>query len=78
MRGAARARRGRPSLIVDATPDATLADPKVASIDGVFLYTAEDLAAITRDAPWAAAGAATSREKLLADAVRSFELRLVE
>ena len=63
---------------MDATPDATLADPKVDAIDGVFLYTADDLAAITRDAPWAAAGAATSREKLLADAARAFELTLAE
>lgn len=73
MKGAARLRRGRPSLLIDASAEGSLVEPKVSAIDSVFLYTADDLAAITREAPWAVHGAAASREKLLADAVRAFE-----
>lgn len=78
MRGAVRARRGRPSLLVDGSRDGSLVEAKVSSFDSVFLYTADDLAAITRDAPWAGRGATASREQLLADAIRSLELKLAE
>ncbi|MEC4273270.1 hypothetical protein VJ923_08885 [Adlercreutzia sp. R25] len=77
MKGVARLRRGRPMLIVDGSRDGALVDRKVASIDGVFLYTADDLAVITRDAPWARVGAGVSREKLLADATQRFARELV-
>lgn len=78
MKGVARLRRGRPMLIVDGSRDGALVDRKVASIDGVFLYAADDLAAITRDAPWARVGAGASREKLLADAIQRFARELFE
>lgn len=76
MKGAVRLRRGRPLLLIDGAAEGALIDRRAASFDGVFLYTADDLAAITRDAPWARLGAADTRERLLADAVRSFALEL--
>lgn len=76
MKGVARLRRGRPMLLIDASADGPLIDRRVASFDDVFLYTADDLAAITRDAPWAHLGAADARERLLAEAVRAFSLEL--
>ena len=48
MKGVVRLRRGRPMLLVDASADGSLIDHRVASLDGVFLYTVADLAAITR------------------------------
>ena len=33
-------------LLVDASADGSLVDRRIASLDGVFLYTAADLAAI--------------------------------
>lgn len=78
MKGVVRLRRGRPMLLVDASADGSLVDRRIASLDGVFLYTAADLAAITRDAPWARLGADDAREHLLADAVRAFALELGE
>lgn len=78
MKGVVRLRRGRPMLLVDASADGSLVDRRIASLDGVFLYTATDLAAITRDAPWARLGADDAREHLLADAVRAFALELGE
>lgn len=78
MKGVVRLRRGRPMLLVDASADGSLVDRRIASLDGVFLYTAADLAAITRDAPWARLGADDARERLFADAVRAFALELGE
>lgn len=78
MKGVVRLRRGRPMLLVDASADGSLVDRRIASLDGVFLYTAADLAAITRDAPWARLGADDARECLFADAVRAFALELGE
>lgn len=78
MKGVVRLRRGRPMLLVDASADGSLVDRRIASLDGVFLYTAADLAAITRDAPWARPGADDARERLFADAVRAFALELGE
>ena len=40
------------------------------------LRTAADLAAITRDAPWARLGTDDARERLFADAVRTFALQM--
>lgn len=76
MKGVVRLRRGRPMLLVDASADGSLIDHRVASLDGVFLYTAADLAAITRDAPWARLGTDDARERLFADAVRTFALQM--
>ena len=76
MKGVVRLRRGRPMLLVDASADGSLIDHRVASLDGVFLYTAADLAAITRDAPWARLGTDDTRERLFADAVRTFALQM--
>lgn len=76
MKGVVRLRRGRPMLLVDASADGSLIDRRVASLDGLFLYTAADLAAITRDVPWARLGADDARERLFADAVRAFALEL--
>ena len=76
MRGVVRLRRGRPMLLVDASAGGSLVDRRVASLDGLFLYTAADLAAITRSAPWARLGADDARERLFADAVRAFALEL--
>lgn len=76
MKGVVRLRRGRPMLLVDASADGALVDRRIASFDGVFLYTAADLAAITRDAPWARLGTDDARERLLADAVSAFALQL--
>ena len=78
MKGVVRLRRGRPMLLVDASADGSLVDRRIASLDGVFLYTAADLAAITRDAPWARLGADDARERLFTDAVRAFALELGE
>ena len=78
MKGVVRLRRGRPMLLVDASADGSLVDRRIASLDGVFLYTAVDLAAITRDAPWARLGADDARERLFTDAVRAFALELGE
>lgn len=78
MKGVVRLRRGRPMLLVDASADGSLVDRRIASLDGVFLYTAADLAAITRDAPWARLGADDARERLFADAGRAFALELGE
>lgn len=75
MKGVVRLRRGRPMLLVDASADGSLIDHRVASLDGVFLYTVADLAAITRDAPWARLGTDDARERLFADAVRTFALQ---
>ena len=50
---------------------------RAASFDGVFLYTADDLTAITRDAPWAALGTSDARERLFADAVRAFAIEMI-
>ena len=75
MKGVVRLRRGRPMLLVDASADGSLIDYRVASLDGVFLYTVADLAAITRDAPWARLGTDDARERLFADAVRAFALQ---
>lgn len=78
MKGVVRLRRGRPMLLVDASADGSLVD-RIASLDDVFLYTAADLAAITRDAPWARLGAPTTpRERLFTDAGRAFALELGE
>lgn len=74
MKSVARLRRGRPMLLVDAGAHGPLIDRRAASFDDVFLYTADDLAAITRDAPWARLGTGDARERLLADAVRAFAL----
>ena len=76
MKGVVRLRRGRPMLLVDASADGSLIDHRVASLDGVFLYTVADLAAITRDAPWARLGTDDARELLFADAVRTFALQM--
>lgn len=76
MKGVVRLRRGRPMLLVDASADGSLIDHRVASLDGVFLYTVADLAAITRDAPWARLGTDDARERLFADAVRTFALQM--
>ena len=76
MKGVVRLRRGRPMLLVDASADGSLVDRRIASLDGVFLYTAADLAAITRDAPWARLGTDDARERLFADAVRTFALQM--
>lgn len=76
MKGAVRLRRGRPLLLIDGGAEDALIDRRAASFDGVFLYTADDLAAITRDAPWAHLGTADTRERLLADATRAFALEL--
>ena len=65
MKGVVRLRRGRPMLLVDASADGSLIDHRVASLDGVFLYTVADLAAITRDAPWARLGTDDARERFL-------------
>lgn len=78
MKGVVRLRRGRPMLLVDASADGSLVDRRIASLDGVFLYTAADLAAITRDAPWARLGTDDARERLFTDAVRAFALELGE
>lgn len=78
MKGVVRLRRGRPMLLVDASADGSLVDRRIASLDGVFLYTAADLAAITRDAPWARLGADDARERLFTDAGRAFALELGE
>lgn len=78
MKGVVRLRRGRPMLLVDASADGSLVDRRIASLDGVFLYTSADLAAITRDAPWARLGADDARERLFTDAVRAFALELGE
>ena len=51
MKGVVRLRRGRPMLLVDASADGSLVDHRVASLDGVFLYTVADLAAITATPP---------------------------
>ena len=75
MKGVVRLRRGRPMLLVDASADGSLIDHRVASLDGVFLYTVADLAAITRDASWARLGTDDARERLFADAVRTFALQ---
>lgn len=76
MKGAVRLRRGRPMLLIDGSPDNSLIERRAAAFDGVFLYTADDLAAITRDVPWAQLGAGDARGRLLADAVRNFALQL--
>ena len=76
MKGVVRLRRGRPMLLVDASADGSLIDHRVASLDGVFLYAVADLAAITRDAPWARLGTDDARERLFADAVRAFALQM--
>ncbi len=76
MKGTARLRRGRPCLLVDVS-GAGVIDRKAASIDGVFLYDADDLAAIAHDAPWAHLGAGASREKFLADATQRFARELL-
>lgn len=76
MKGVVRLRRGRPMLLVDASADGSLIDRRVASLDGVFLYTVADLATITRDAPWARLGTDDARERLFADAVRAFALQM--
>ena len=78
MKGVVRLRRGRPMLLVDASADGSLVDRRIASLDDVFLYTAADLAAITRDAPWARLGADDARERLFTDAGRAFALELGE
>ena len=78
MKGVVRLRRGRPMLLVDASADGSLVDRRIASLDGVFLYTAADLAAITRDAPWARLGTDGARERLFTDAVRAFALEVGE
>ena len=39
-------------------------------------HLAADLAAITRDAPWARLGTDDARERLFADAVRTFALQM--
>lgn len=76
MKGAVRLRRGRPMLLIDGSPDGSLIDRRAAAFDGVFSYTADDLAAITRDVPWAQLGAGDVRERLLAEAARNFALQL--
>lgn len=77
VKSAMRARRGRPLLLLDVSEAPTRAiDDRVASIDDAFLYTAEDLARITRDAPWADLGRAPSRQAAIAEAVRDFAYQL--
>lgn len=77
VKSAMRARRGRPLLLVDASEaPARAIDDRVASIDDAFLYTADDLVRITRDAPWADLGRAPSRQAAIAEAVRDFAYQL--
>lgn len=76
-KAAMRAHRGRPLLLLDVSePPARAIDDRVASIDDAFLYTADDLARITRDAPWADLGRAPSRQAAIAEAVRDFAYQL--
>ena len=77
MKGVVRLRRGRPMLLIVGSFRDALIDRRAASFDGVFLYTADDLTAITRDAPWAALGTSDARERLFADAVRAFAIEMI-
>lgn len=72
LRKVARARRGRPTLLLDCSADGALIDGKASSVDGMFLYTGADLESLAHEAPWGAGEAsprpAASREALLAEA----------
>lgn len=77
VKGALRARRGRPMLLVDGSAGAeTAIEPRVAALDGAFLYTVADLASITRETPWARLGSAPSRNAAIAEAARAFSYQL--
>lgn len=77
VKGALRARRGRAMLLVDAagSPGAAI-DPAVASLDGAVLYNGDDLALLTREAPWSRLGRSSSCDAAVADAVRAFSYQL--
>lgn len=73
LKKVARARRGRPALLLDCSEEADLIDGKASSVDGMFLYTGSDLETLAHEALWGADEASSrptaSREALLADAV---------
>lgn len=75
VRGALRARRGRPLLLVD-TSDGDAVEGRVAALDDVFLYNRADVARLVRDTPGAHGGAGTAAARLVADAVRDFSYQL--
>lgn len=72
VREVARLRRGRPTLLLDCGPGEGLVDRRVSSIDGMFLYTAADLAAIAKDAFSGAQNPEGVGERLIGQALDSF------
>ncbi len=73
MRTALRARRGRPMLVLDLSPSGTDAvDPRIADMDGVVLYDARDLQALTENASEGRQAPTLSASAALDEAVRSF------
>ena len=75
VKGALRARRGRPLLLVD-TSDGDAVEGRVAALDDVFLYNRTDVARLVRDTPGTRGGAGTAATQLVADAVRDFSYQL--
>lgn len=73
MRTALRARRGRPMLVLDLSSSGTDAvDPRIADMDGVVLYDARDLQALTENASEGRQAPTLSASAALDEAVRSF------
>ncbi|MEE0705760.1 MAG: hypothetical protein UCH28_05175 [Adlercreutzia sp.] len=73
MRTALRARRGRPMLVLDlSSPGAKVVDPRIADMDGVVLYDARDLQALTKSASEGRQAPTLSASAALDEAVRSF------
>lgn len=77
VRASMRARRNRAMLLIDASDAGACAiDGRAASMDDAFLYNGDDLAALTRETPWADLGRAPSRRAAIAEAVRDFSYQL--